>query len=59
MEIFTEYRAEIFKAFWTTVQLTVYSAVGALILGTVLVSIVAYRMMAAIGRLPEERRWSA
>lgn len=36
MEIFTEYRAEIFQAFWTTVQLTVYSAVGAFILGTVL-----------------------
>ena len=36
MEIFTEYRAEIFEAFWTTVQLTAYSAVGALILGTVL-----------------------
>ncbi|WP_193043238.1 amino acid ABC transporter permease [Mycolicibacterium baixiangningiae] len=36
MEIFTEYRAQIFEAFWTTIQLTVYSAVGALILGTVL-----------------------
>ncbi|MHC9293510.1 amino acid ABC transporter permease [Mycobacterium sp. LTG2003] len=36
MEIFTEYRDEIFAAFWTTIQLTVYSAVGALILGTVL-----------------------
>ena len=36
MEIFTEYRGQIFEAFWTTIQLTVYSAVGALILGTVL-----------------------
>ncbi len=36
MEIFTEYREQIFAAFWTTIQLTVYSAVGALILGTVL-----------------------
>ena len=36
MEIFTEYRGQIFEAFWTTIQLTVYSAIGALILGTVL-----------------------
>lgn len=36
MEIFTEYREQILAAFWTTIQLTVYSAVGALILGTVL-----------------------
>ncbi|OAN37517.1 amino acid ABC transporter permease [Mycolicibacterium iranicum] len=36
MEVFTEYRAEIFAAFWTTIQLTVFSAVGALVLGTVL-----------------------
>lgn len=36
MEIFDEYRDEIFAAFWTTIQLTVFSAVGALILGTVL-----------------------
>lgn len=36
MEIFDEYRDEIFAAFFTTIQLTVYSAVGALILGTVL-----------------------
>ncbi|HYO01991.1 MAG TPA: amino acid ABC transporter permease [Mycobacterium sp.] len=36
MEIFSEYRGQIFEAFWTTIQLTVYSAVGALILGTVL-----------------------
>ncbi|MCW2591205.1 MAG: glutamate transporter permease [Mycobacterium sp.] len=36
MEIFTEYRGQIFEAFWTTIQLTVYSGVGALILGTVL-----------------------
>jgi glutamate transport system permease protein len=36
VEIFTEYRGQIFEAFWTTIQLTVYSGVGALILGTVL-----------------------
>jgi glutamate transport system permease protein len=36
VEIFTEYRGQIFEAFWTTIQLTVYSAVGALILGTAL-----------------------
>jgi glutamate transport system permease protein len=34
VEIFTEYRAEIFAAFWTTIQLTALSAVGALVLGT-------------------------
>ena len=36
MEVFNEYRGQIFEAFWTTIQLTVYSAIGALILGTVL-----------------------
>lgn len=36
MEVFTEYRAEIFAAFWTTIQLTVLSAIGALVLGTAL-----------------------
>ena len=36
MEIFTEYRGEILEAFWTTIQLTVFSAIGALILGTAL-----------------------
>ena len=36
MEIFTEYRGQILEAFWTTIQLTVFSAIGALILGTVL-----------------------
>ena len=36
MEIFTEYSDQIFAAFWTTIQLTVFSAIGALILGTVL-----------------------
>lgn len=36
MEIFDAYRDQIFAAFWTTIQLTVYSAVGALILGTAL-----------------------
>ncbi len=36
MEVFAEYRGQIVEAFWVTVQLTVYSAVGALILGTIL-----------------------
>ncbi|TGD86465.1 amino acid ABC transporter permease [Mycolicibacterium sp. CH28] len=36
MEVFSEYRGQIFEAFWTTVQLTVFSAIGALILGTAL-----------------------
>jgi len=36
VEVFSEYQSQIFEAFWTTVQLTVFSAVGALILGTVL-----------------------
>lgn len=36
MEVFSEYRSQIFEAFWTTVQLTAYSAVGALLLGTIL-----------------------
>lgn len=36
MEVFTEYRDEIFAAFWTTIQLTVFSAIGALVIGTVL-----------------------
>ncbi|KAA0112143.1 amino acid ABC transporter permease [Mycolicibacterium sp. P1-5] len=36
MEVFSEYRGQIFEAFWTTIQLTVFSAIGALILGTVL-----------------------
>ena len=36
MEVFTEYREEIFSAFWTTIQLTVFSAIGALVIGTVL-----------------------
>jgi len=34
VEIFDAYRDQIFAAFWTTIQLTVYSAIGALILGT-------------------------
>ena len=36
MGVFSEYRGQIFEAFWTTIQLTVFSAIGALILGTVL-----------------------
>ncbi len=34
--VFNEYRGQIFEAFWTTIQLTVFSAIGALILGTAL-----------------------
>ena len=36
MDIFSEYRDQIFEAFWTTIQLTVFSGIGALLLGTVL-----------------------
>lgn len=36
MAIFTEYQDRIFAAFWMTIQLTVYSAIGALVLGTLL-----------------------
>jgi glutamate transport system permease protein len=36
VQLFSEYRSQIFEAFWTTIQLTVYSAIGALILGTLL-----------------------
>jgi glutamate transport system permease protein len=36
VEVFSSYRDQIFEAFWTTIQLTVFSAVGALVLGTVL-----------------------
>jgi glutamate transport system permease protein len=34
--IFSDYRDQIFAAFWVTIKLTVYSGVGALILGTAL-----------------------
>jgi glutamate transport system permease protein len=36
VEIFRDNQAAIFEAFWTTIQLTVFSAIFALILGTVL-----------------------
>ena len=36
MQIFNQYRDQIFAAFWTTIKLTVYSGVGALIVGTLL-----------------------
>lgn len=39
MEIFTKYQGQIFEAFWTTIQLTVFSAIGALVLGTVLAAL--------------------
>ena len=35
-QIFSEYRDQIISAFWTTIKLTAYSAIGALVLGTVL-----------------------
>ena len=35
MEVLNEYRGQIIEAFWITIQLTVFSALGALILGTV------------------------
>jgi len=34
--IFAEYRGEIFAAFWVTINLTAYSGLGALVVGTVL-----------------------
>src|SRR5437588_10830843 len=36
MHVFSQYRDEIFAAFWVTVKLTLLSGIGALILGTVL-----------------------
>lgn len=36
MEILTQHSSEILAAFWVTIKLTVYSAVGALVLGTAL-----------------------
>jgi glutamate transport system permease protein len=36
VEVFNEYRGQVFEAFWTTIQLTVFSGIGALILGTAL-----------------------
>ena len=36
MEILAQHSSEILAAFWVTIKLTVYSAVGALVLGTVL-----------------------
>jgi glutamate transport system permease protein len=36
VELFSKYQSQIFEAFWTTIQLTAYSAIGALILGTLL-----------------------
>jgi glutamate transport system permease protein len=36
VEVFSDYRGQILEAFWTTIQLTVFAGVGALVLGTVL-----------------------
>ncbi|MGV9863204.1 amino acid ABC transporter permease [Rhodococcus koreensis] len=36
MDLLSKYSDQLIDAFWTTVQLTVFSAVGALILGTIL-----------------------
>jgi His/Glu/Gln/Arg/opine family amino acid ABC transporter permease subunit len=35
-QIWSKYSGQIFRAFWTTIQLTVFAALGALILGTIL-----------------------
>jgi len=36
VEIFSEYQDRIYAAFWITIELTVFAAIGALVLGTVL-----------------------
>ncbi|MCV7178831.1 ABC transporter substrate-binding protein [Mycolicibacterium sphagni] len=36
VQIFSKYQGQILRAFWTTIQLTVFAAIGALILGTIL-----------------------
>lgn len=36
MDLLSKYSDQLIDAFWTTVQLTAFSAVGALILGTIL-----------------------
>ncbi|UYP20609.1 amino acid ABC transporter permease [Rhodococcus sp. Z13] len=38
MDLLSKYGSQLLDAFWTTIQLTVLSAVGALILGTILVA---------------------
>jgi glutamate transport system permease protein len=39
MQVFNQYRDEIFAAFWVTIELTLLSGIGALILGTVLAAL--------------------
>jgi glutamate transport system permease protein len=34
--VFAQYREQIFAAFWVTIELTAYSGLGALVLGTLL-----------------------
>ncbi len=36
MDLLSKYSSQLLDAFWTTIQLTVISAIGALILGTIL-----------------------
>lgn len=36
MDLLTKYGGQLLDAFWTTIQLTVFSAIGALVLGTIL-----------------------
>jgi His/Glu/Gln/Arg/opine family amino acid ABC transporter permease subunit len=50
--VFSEYRGQIFAAFWVTIKLTAYSALGALIIGTVLAAmrlspVPAFRFLSA------------
>ncbi|MFZ0833042.1 MAG: amino acid ABC transporter permease, partial [Mycobacterium sp.] len=35
-QVFSQYRSQIISAFWTTIKLAAYSAIGALVLGTLL-----------------------
>jgi glutamate transport system permease protein len=36
VDLLSEYGSQLFEAFWITIQLTVFSAIGALLLGTIL-----------------------
>lgn len=51
MEIFTEYQDRIYAAFWITIQLTVLSGVGALLLGTALAAM-------RLSPIPVMRGWA-
>ena len=47
--IFSEYRDEIFAAFWVTIKLTAYSGLAALIIGTVLAAMRFHRCRCCAG----------